>query len=329
MRSTRLASFLLLGACAAHPTPDPVEPEPHPEPAPAFVCDGTYWVETRLDLQAAALLPQPAYDIVELMRGLRDEPGRTLFDLAEQAGVPAVDEVRAALPSSLEDKVYEWIDGRLAGNAQLDRIVTIVETSIGELHLATELDVAGGAARHDLREVGFAIAGYDARVDVSGLPLVDLSATPAVTITAADGAATLALGAHAYGLPYGELLLDAVEDVVVAEYGVDLRGALGLVVDCPALAAWVADRCYLGVCVGHEAELRAICEGGLDHAAAELRARVEAIRFDAITLDAGAATLLDTDADGAADTIADGTWTAHIDAGMGPRLAPGTFTGAR
>ena len=73
-----------------------------------------------------------------------------------------------------------------------------------------------------------------------------------------------------------------------------------------------------------------MCEAGLDEAAAQIRARFAAARFDALTLHAGAATLRDgAPADGVASTIEGGVWTAELDAGFGPRPAPATFTGAR
>src|SRR5688500_12603028 len=79
-------------APAAGRAPD-AQPSPGAQPAPEPVAsEGVYALASTLDLQAAAVLPQTVYDGVVLLRGLRDEPGRTLFDLAESAGVPYVED---------------------------------------------------------------------------------------------------------------------------------------------------------------------------------------------------------------------------------------------
>jgi hypothetical protein len=320
---------------------DEEQDPPPPPPPPPLATEGAYRVESTLDIQAAALLPQTAYDAVDTIRGLRDNPGETLFDLAEQAGVPAVDTLRDALPSALESRLYTWIDDQLASYTHgggpiataIDLVLTLAETSIAQLRLESELTIEGDTATHRLDEIVFAFEGAEVHVELADFAAVlDLEASPAATCTPDDGGDTaqLALGAHAFGIPYGELALAAIDDVLVMEFGTDLRGTLGLLVDCPSLAADIADRCYWGVCVGHEDLLLQICEGALDYAADEIRERVAAVRFDAISLDAGTATMLDgTPDDNVADELASGVWTARIDAGMGPRTAPGTFTGSR
>lgn len=355
MRANQFASIVsmtLLTACAVDtdttsdgvgddetdPTPEQEE-EQDPPPPPPLATDGAYRVDSTLDIQAAALLPQPAYDAVETIRGLRDMPGQTLFDLAESAGVPAVEEIRDALPWALESRLYGWIDTQLASYTHgdgpiavaIDTVLTLAETSIAELRLQSELTLAGGTATHRLDTIVFAYEDHEVSQELAGFSTVlDLEGNPAATCTPDGGEAELALGAHGFGIPYGELALAALDDVLTAEFGTDLRGTLGLLVSCPALAADIADRCYWGQCVGHETELLAICEGALDYLADQIHARIAAVRFDAISLDAGTARMLDgASADNVADELAGGVWTARIDAGMGPRSAPGTFTGAR
>jgi hypothetical protein len=350
MRPTLLlaSTALLMAACippnladdvVEEPGADP-DSEPAPDPVPAIATDGAYAIESTLDVQAAAVLPQTAYDAVQTLRGLRDEPGRTLFDLAEEAGVPAVEEIRAALPSSLESRLYGWIDGELATYTHgdgpvataIDDVLTICETPLAEVELASDLTITGATATHRLREVGFAIDGLVLRYDLAnldGLPLA-LQATVAATVISDGPVAQLTLSRHAFGLPFGQLALTAIEDVLQLRYGTDLRGVIGLLIDCPALAADVADQCYYGVCVGHEAQLLAVCEGGLDRLADKVRDELLAYDFDAITLHAGTAQLSDgATVDGVADAVVGGVWTADLDAGMGPRAAPGTFAGGR
>jgi hypothetical protein len=80
------------------------------------------------------------------------------------------------------------------------------------------------------------------------------------------------------------------------------------------------------VCVGHQAELTEICERGLDEVVAVAQRKIEGLAFEALRHQRGAATFVDTDADGRADTIENGTWTAQINASQGLRPVPATFS---
>ncbi|HET9621276.1 MAG TPA: hypothetical protein VFP84_07920 [Kofleriaceae bacterium] len=56
----------------------------------------------------------------------------------------------------------------------------------------------------------------------------------------------------------------------------------------------------LGVCVGPEAELSAICTGGLDAAVDLVHRRLAAFRLDVFHVASGHATLVDLDGDSSA-----------------------------
>lgn len=299
--------------------------------------DGTYALASTVDVEAQALLPGTAYQAVQILEGLRDRPAQTLFELADQAGVPYVDTLLAALPSALESRLYGWIDGYVRGVTTgdgtvaqvIDTVLAAAQTDVAHVGLDTTLTIAGGAATHRLDTVTLEVQGRALSYDVA--PLAGIGAALEAPVTATVGAdGALAVGGHGFGLPYGKIAWRAIEDQVVARYGTDLRGLLGRQIDCPALAADVAGRCYLGVCVGHESDLRAICEAGLDEAVAQVRGRVEAATVEPIALDAGTATMSDgAAADHVCSSIEGGVWTARLDTGHGLRAAPATFTGAR
>ncbi|MBE7453113.1 MAG: hypothetical protein HS111_30865 [Kofleriaceae bacterium] len=311
-------------------------PSETPPPAP-LVTDGTYQLASTLDVEAQALLPGTAYQAVQLLEGLRDRPAQTLFALAEDAGVPYVDTLLAALPSALESRLYGWIDGYVQGVTTgdgtiaqvIDTVLTAAQADVAHVELASTLTLAGGAATHRLDTITLEVQGRALSYDVA--PLAGVGVELEVPVTAAVGdAGALSVSGHGFGVPYGKLAWRAIEDQVRARYGADLRGLLGRQVDCPAMAASVARRCVLGVCVGHEAELRAICEAGLDEAVAQVRSRVEAATVQPLALDAGAATMYDgAFSDGVCSSIEGGVWTARLDTGHGLRPAPATFTGAR
>lgn len=348
MRALALLGFSLLSiapACVIAPPDDGgrgddyYDPSPYPSPSPApspasSTARGAYQLRSTFDLTAAAVLPQPAYDLVETLHDFSTAPAHTLIDLAEDAGVPAVSELRAALPDSLESQLEGWIDTRIRAATINGVPVTQVAGDIAALgeaaltHFAIDsaLEVgADGHAAHRLARLDFTPAGLDVRVPVGALP-GDLVAA---TLTATASRGTLALGAHGFGLPYGHYAWQALEAGMTAQYGAGVRGLLGAAVNCPAVADSVASKCVLGVCVGHRAQLLEICERGLDEVVSRARAEFEAQRFDAIRLDAGTATLAAPGPDGVATQLDAGAWTARIDAGLGLRRAPATFTGAR
>jgi hypothetical protein len=292
-----------------------------------------YQVRSHIDLTVEALLPEPAEQVVITLRDFSTNPGRTLLDLAEEMGVPAVGEIRDALPRYVEDKLEGWIDGEI-NKLMIDGVpvpqvagdlAALAETALTQFALDSELAIAGTTATHTLKAIDLAPAGIAARVALDALPGEVVTATA----TCAVSSGTLAIGDHAYALDYGEYVWRAVNQAVTAEYGADIRGVLAGAVSCPALAHVVATKCYWGVCVGHEAQLTSICEAGLDEVVERVHAKFSAMRFDALHLAAGSATLVDADHDGAVEALAAGVWDAEINAGMGLRHVPATFTATK
>jgi hypothetical protein len=328
-----IASLLLATGCLTLGAPDPDAPHGTGTTSPPPTASGAFQVRSELDLTVEAILPERAAGAVQTLRAFSTHPARTLFDLAEDAGVPAVGTIRSALPGLLEDRLEGWIDGELAkltlngvSVPQLaGSIAAIAETALTQFAIDSELALGDGTATHTLTTLDLAPAGLDVRYALAPLP------AQIVTATAASSTrhATLEVGDHGYALAYGEYAWRAVDDTLRAQHGLGIRDALGAAVGCPALASKIASTCYLGYCVGHEAELTQICERGLDEVVERARAKVVAMRFDALRFAAGTATLVDDDRDGQADRLIGGVWTAQINAGMGLRHAPATFTATR
>jgi hypothetical protein len=295
---------------------------------PPVGAPGTYAVTTSIEVTAAAVLPEPVSGYLEILRRLRDDPGGTFFELLDAAGVPLVAELRAALPDRVERELTGWINAAIPAElrAEIDALLAVADTALTRFELLSELDLphpdAAGRARatHRLTAVRFGVAGDPVVIPIPespGLPLVTESA-----VDATIAGARLALGDHAFGLRHGELVYALLEATAHARFGVGLREALGELVSCPAVAAEVAARCVVGICVGHQAELEALCERGLDEVIEELFERLVELRFDALRLASGEAGI------GVAGLEA-GVWRASLDAGMGPRVVPATFTAAR
>jgi hypothetical protein len=310
----------------------PLPPAP-PAPPPPVTARGAYQVRSTYDITASAVLPEPAYKVVETLHDFSTAPAHTLIDLAEAAGVPAVSELRAALPDSLESRLEGWIDDRIATvkingvpvTQVAGELAALAELPLTEFAIDSTLDVREGSATHRLRTLDFTPAGLDAKIDIDVLPGDIVSAE--VAASCKDSALTL--GDHSFGLPYGVYAWRGIEAAVTAQYGAGIRDLLGAAVNCPALADSIASKCILTVCVGHRAQLVELCERGLDEVVGVAQRKMEALRFDAIRLEAGTATLAGAGADGTATRLGGGVWTAQIDASQGLRPVPAVFTGTR
>lgn len=316
---------------------DSLDPKAPSAPAAPLATNGTYQIASTVDVEAQALLPGQAYEAVQIVQGMRDDPARTMFDLAEEAGVPAVQEIRDALPSYLESRLYGWINGYIQGYTTgdgtlaqvMDTVITAAQTDVGYIHLASTLSINDGVGMHRLDTVTVEVQGQSLSYDVAPLATVGVELDVPVTATVGEGD-VLSLGAHAWGFPYGKIAWRAIEDQIVARYGTDLRGVLGRQVNCPGMAYAIANTCYWGECVGHEAQLNSICEQGLDYAVAKAREKVESATVEPLRLDGATANMYDWNgSDNVCSAIENGVWSARLDIGHGLRPAPATFTGRR
>lgn len=303
---------------ASPPAPPPVEP-------PALT--GTLHVTTHVSLTPELLFPTPIEDVVVSLRAFSTAPAHTLLTLADEAGVPALSELRTVLPAALESRLEGWIDAEIAkvklGGVPIPQLAgqaaALAETTLTEVALHSDLTLAAGqSASHRLRALDFSPAGLAYVVPVGALPQEVVSATATFT----QHQTGVALGAHTFGVRYGAHAWAAVDAAIAAQTGASLRETLGQAIECPALAQAVASKCVLGVCVGHAAALTEVCERGLDEVVARARAEMEALRLEAIALEAGRATIV-------GDALTEGVWTAKLNGGQGLRPVPATFSATR
>jgi hypothetical protein len=341
MKIARLAVVLLCGlmGCGG----EEPEPAPPPPPSPAVVAAvaGGYGLTSAFDVPASALLPGPAGDALTTLRNLRQNPASTLFALVDQAGVPLGSELHDALPGLLKGRLDGWINDFVIETvfrdhpaaAQLDAIATTGQSLLLHFELLSDLDLgtsdATGAstATHTLRAVRFnGMPGFGVLTVPALPPALAAGTTLArlpLRLAAAGNDARLLAGDHAFGLAIGRYAAVALDLALQEAYGQDLRGTLGLLVSCPAMAASVAHRCVGPVCVGHEGALQAVCERGLDEVASEVRSHLMAQNFKALHLLSGSAAL------SVAGRIDAGTWHANIDVGQGEHPVSAVFAGLR
>jgi hypothetical protein len=298
-------------------------------PPNSVIASGSYDLHSSIDLTVEALLPQPAADLVVTLRDFSANPAHTLITLAEDAGVPAVSELRAVLPDALESRLEGWINTEIA-KVTIDGVpVTVVaaeiaalaETALTQFSIDSTLAVSIDTATHTLSRLDFTPAGIDASFALEGLPSEIISSTATIS----SSADTLTIGDHVFAIRYGEYAWRAVDQTFVTQHGAGIRATLGTAIHCPGIAQVVANKCVLGVCVGHVSELTELCERGLDEVVERAHARIAAIKLDAVHFASGTAALVDIDHDAIADRLVDGQWDAEINAGQGLRHIPATF----
>jgi hypothetical protein len=331
-----LAAALLAG-CGVTGTDENGGPVGTPEnPVPAKT--GPYQLVSTVDFTVEAILPPQIEEVVVTLRGFSTNPAHALLDLAERRGVPAVGILRAALPGVLEDKLEGWINDEIAKvkiagkpiTAYAGQVAMLAEIALTQFavdsELALDADGDGLTATHRITGLDLRPAGIAFRLPIGGLAGDILTQTPDLDV--AEGGA-MTLGDQHFGLNYGEYAWQGIEAASKLAFGGGVRQSLGSAINCPKLASSIADKCVLGVCVGHETELRSICDGGLDAVVDFAHDKLAAMRIDVLHLAEGRARLVDDDGDGVGDRITGGTWQAELNLGLGLRHAPASFEGTR
>ncbi|MBV8757115.1 MAG: hypothetical protein JO257_07575 [Deltaproteobacteria bacterium] len=306
-------------------------------PVPQGADKGPYQVQTSVDLTVEAVLPPQAELVVQTLRDFSQNPAHTLIDLAGQEGVPAVATLYDALPSQLTDKLEGWINGEISKvkvngvplTTWAGDFAGVADTAFSQFTVDSTLAIDGSAATstHTLTMLDFTPTGVlNVKIPITGLASDILTQHP--TISVAEGGA-LGVGDQGFGLLFGEYAWNAVNAACTAQFGGDIRTTLGHAVNCAGIAHTIANKCVLGVCVGHEQLVDDMCEGGLDAIVNVMHDRFAQLNLEALHYNSGAARLVDDDGDGVADRIVDGTWDAQLNLGLGLRHTPATFAGTR
>jgi len=282
-----------------------------------------YAVSTRLTPFDPVQVSAAAADL----RAFARAPARTLL---ARASTTSVQDLRDALPSTLDDRLEGWIDAeidkrRVAGETlrQIStELASYVEVSLNQFTLASALTIAPTGAMHVIGAVNVRPASLDVTVPVGGLK--------GDTITQRTDAqvgelGALTLGEQRFGLAVGSHAWHGINLASTTMFGADVTSALRAALDCRSLAQAVAARCYGGSCVGHATQLQTICEHGAGALVETLASRVTEFRLVTIGFSTGSARLVDDDRNGEADRIVEGTWQATVDVGTGPRQLPATF----
>jgi len=336
--------------------PDGVPVGPDGKPiAPKL--DGKYELSNDFDLTSAGIFPDMANNTLKALSNFREHPTGTIADLADAAKVPVVSNFLDAVPSLLKDLVFGWVDDHIVKS--LYQKVPVVEHITGMLDdmatIATKFevvsildvpagnDIGNATGTHQLTGVAYT---WDGQRNVINAPdalsqfemqRVKMNAVPLEKLNAELETGRLSLGDETFSIPIGSFAVLGVDKLVQLKFGAkDLRAALGMIVDCKAVATDVASKCAgIGpahVCVGHESDIESYCSLGLDLLAGVVKGQLKSLDIPALHLKEGTAKMWDAPAaggpmDAIVDRIDTGFWTAGVGKDDKPILA--TFTGKR
>jgi hypothetical protein len=317
---------------------------------------GRYELSSRFDLTTAAVLPDAANESIRALANLKENPASTIMDLLVAANVPIVGTVLKWLPGALKTPFQNWfnehvvksiyqgapVTQQLAGiTDDLASIATRFEV-VSLLEIPRLDDYGNTKVTHSLGGVAFTIA--DKRSFFAAPPVVvDVSRANAVAANAVHIVETspmvedgrLELGDHYFGVPVGDFAIKALDKVAETKLGApNFRAALGQMIRCDELAKDVASKCIGPACVGHESDVKAMCEAGLDAIVEVVDRGLLNLNFKAMHFTSGEAKMWDPlttggGKDGKVDRIDSGLWIAGLNIGQGEHSVVATFTGKR
>lgn len=322
---------------------------------------GKYELYNQLDLTSTGILPNAANDILKALSDFRESPSSTLVQLLDAANVPVVDQVLGIVPGPIKGLVLGYIDehvfkalyDKVPVTKQITGMLDDLASIVTKFELVTTLDLPEGDAIGDARSPhsisGIAYNWSEERHVINAPELVSTltKQTPKTNAVMLEKLSSeietgrLKIGDHTFSIPVGSFTVYAADLLVKEKFGVEnLRGAVGKIVDCKALAADVSQRCIdpIGpgkVCVGHEKEIEGLCTTGLDILVGVIVGQIKGLDIPLLKLTEGTAQMWDAPApgqplDAIVSRIDKGFWTAEINAGgMGQRPVIATFTGKR
>jgi hypothetical protein len=302
-------------------------------PVPAKT--GPYTVVNKVDITIEQIVPAQVELVVSTLRAFSTNPAQALISIADQAGVPYASTIYSLIPSPIRGSFEGWINTEVA-KAKINGtpitqyagdIAKLFEYALTDFSVDSQMVLEPGMqVSHTLTALDLRPAGVDFVLPISGLASDILTQHP--TIELSEGGA-IVFGEQHFGLNYGEFVWQAIEGFSQATFGGGIRATLGTAVNCPAIAHTVATKCVLGVCVGHETEIKDVCEGGLTAIVDLVHDRIVSHRIEALHFASGGARLVDDDGDGVGDQIVEGQWDAEMNFGLGLRHTNASFDGKR
>ncbi|HUH00641.1 MAG TPA: hypothetical protein VML75_01525 [Kofleriaceae bacterium] len=137
------------------------------------------------------------------------------------------------------------------------------------------------------------------------------------------------IGEHAFNMPYGALLLVAMNDVIIPmvdPFAGSLSQLLSNAIDCTAVGYEISE--YVGF--GSPSLYEGACELGMNAAAAYIEDQIRSLQGMDLNLSTGEAKPMDTNTDAKVDVLLNGAWSGNVSYfGSASVLSGATFRGER
>lgn len=339
--------------------PDGMPVGPDGKPLPPKL-DGKYELSNTFDLTSTGVLPDVANDTLKALSNFREHPTQTMVDLMAAAHVPVVPTVLNAIPGLIRDQVLGFIDDHIVKSlyksvpfaqsltGMLDDLASITTKFelVTTLEVPAPNDVGDAPGTHTFSGVAW---NWQSKRNFIGAPevLKTLEAPPVISnVVALEKRAPelesgrLKIGAHKFTVPIGSFALIAADRLMKDKLGVaNLRAALGVVIDCDAVADAVSKKCIdpIGpgkICVDHKSELKGLCETGLDVLTGVVQGQIKRLDLPLLDMKGGQAQMWDAPTEGGPldatiDRIDKGFWEAHVTVGKTDHTVLATFIGKR
>jgi hypothetical protein len=307
--------------------------------------NGAFSVSSQFQIPATAAAPGPVGDTLRLVHRLVDDPAAAILSFADDAGVPGLSTLRSALPDVLESKLTGWMNAYIktasvGGVSPYDQIVAmdqLIQSLLLNWGLQSRLTLPLGApGTHAPVSLSFASSSNPVVIPLDATASVTSATDVTATVSwpgGPNGAAVVTISDHTMGLPFGRYALQALNAILLSQYGAaNLAAYLSSAIGCPGMAKSVASQCVsvviTDVCVGHESDLLAVCEAGLSEAAKQIEDQIRGLDLKAIHCLSGTATAIGASLSRPQDATAldNGLWTVTVDFGSGAQPATATFS---
>ena len=328
-----------------------------PDAPPPFVYSGRYELTSIVDLAGANAFGDTISTTLVQISLFHDHPAATILNLMALYDVPYFSEVWDVLPGFLKDKVTDLLD-QLIVDALFDNVPVVDQAAeliadIGEasrnVELVTEMTLTGPTlggsllrGTHVMKGLGFHLWGLHASIPVPDVfqQITQLEVRASLTpLTQAGGPqATLSISKQNFAIPYGNMIMDAIKELVFVPAGTtDLGGWLNYLIDCGSIASDLGGICILGACVSDLVSvdsMKNFCTGGLSTLGFVVEAEVRGLKIDLADLTNGACAMYDkgyadTRGDGKMDAISNGSWDMMIHINGTAKTVKSPFDGKR
>ncbi len=306
-------------------------------PLPPLDVTGRYTVHSDFDLVSG--VPGTVGDVINTFLDMTDDPNDpatwvidlVLENLDNSTVEGLIDSARPFLDGLLNDLLLsvapDFVDQILQLGDQFGQVAR-------HFGVVTTLDVADGGgiddneltATHTMTGMFFNLDDQFYSFSMAELG-VDNIAREDIPFAMEDEA-VVNIGEHSFQMPYGAMLLLAVEDVIIPKldpYATDLTDFVGNLVNCEQVGITLADE--IGVLSPSTYE--DLCETGVTAAVGAIENQIVGLEGMDLNI-SGAANPKDTNSDALVDKLLNGQWAGNVSYfGSDAPLSDATFRGDR